>query len=396
MAPLKNVLLVCFLFFAAHAGIAQSIQVKGIIKDIITNEVLSHVTVSTENQEHTTISNDEGAFAFTCPADTRKIILSSIGYNDFAFSLTDLPKDGIFFLEEKSIELEEIIVINIPVHEFIDKLIKTSYDKLNAPFLLSTYYREFVRVNDQYTKFSDALIDYNVEKKKKEVESQVVVKQSRAVKLDVENAEEIDMTSPLDLRKAVSRDCNFSVLKKVFTKKESKKYSFVLKSQAGRDGQVTEAIYFEPLETVEEPLYEGSIVYDPQKNLILSIDLHMANSHKKYSKLRNFLIVKARLDDIAYKSLFKITNDSYMLSYSMVGGNVYLKNKKKYDDNIIFKSDLIVTNFSKDLSSFNKKEKYTDKGLYQRGTKFTDKFWLNNNSILLTAEEEEIIKSISN
>jgi hypothetical protein len=202
------------------------------------------------------------------------------------------------------------------------------------------------------------------------------------------------MTSPLDLRKATTRDCNFSVLEHVFGKKEYKKYNFVIKSQGDKNGQTIQTIFIEPLESIEEPLFAGTLSFDPDKNLILSIDIHMAPSHKKYSKLRNFLIVKARLDDISYKSFYKITGDNYMLSYSCIGGDVYLKNKKKYDDHIIFKSDLLVTNFSNDLSSFDKKEKYKEKGLYQRGNKYTDKFWLQNNAIQLTAQEEDIIKSL--
>ncbi|NDI99713.1 carboxypeptidase-like regulatory domain-containing protein [Flavobacterium sp. LaA7.5] len=376
--------------------ISQNV-VKGIVKDITTNKNIELVTVSTSDLQYNTISNSEGAFQLTYPEGTEKIVLNYLGYASYEIAINSLPTDNIFYLEPKNIDLDEIIILNTPIHEFVDGLVKNSYNTLNAPFLLSTYYREFVKINDRYTKFSDALIDYNVEKKRKKVESEVVVKQSRAVKLDMENEEEIDMTSPLDLRNAVAKDCNFTPVFSIFEKKKCKDYKFIIKSQQGTDGKRIETIYFSPLEDVEEPLFEGSLAYDPEKKLILSIDVYMAPSHKKYSKLRNFLIVKARLDDIAYKSFFKITDSgNYMLSYSCRSGNVYLKNKKRFDDNIIFKSDLIVTNFSSDLLSFNNKEKYNEKGLYQRGNNYSEDFWLSNNSILLTDEEEQIIKNIQN
>ena len=389
---MKKLLTVFVLVVSSFVLHAQGI-VTGTVKDINTNENIELVTVSTGDLEYNTISNAEGVFKLEYPAGTEKIILNYLGYAPLEVNLSNLPEDNIFYLEDKGFDLEEVVILNVSMDLVIKNLVKTSYEKLNAPFLLNTYYREFVKVNDRYTKFSDGLIDYNVIKKKKEVESEVVVRQSRAIKLDIENEEEIDIASALDLRKAVSRDCNFSPLHVITDKKEFKKYSFIVKSQ-GSDEQTIQTIYFEPLPEIEEALYTGSISYNPATNLILSVDIKMAETHKKYSKLRNFILIKARLDDIYYRSIYKVNGDSYRLSYSCMGGDVYVKNKRKYDDHLIFKSDLIVTNFSSNLAAFSKKEKYREKSLYYRGTNYTDEFWKKNNSIQLTAEEEAIIKSL--
>lgn len=381
------------LLVVATTGFAQNL-LKGTVKDIMTTENMELVTVSTKDLQHNTITNSEGAFQLSYPDGTQTIVFNYLGYGTLEVNLNNLPEGNVFYLEPKSLELDEVIVLSTPINEFVSALIKNSYDHLNAPFLLSTYYREFVKINDTYTKFSDGLIDYNVDKSRKKIESDVVVKQSRAFKLNTPESEAAEMTSPLDLRKAVSRDCNFGVLGHIFSKKEFKKYSFIIKSQQDNNGQGTQTIYFEPLAEIEEPIYAGSLTYDPDKNLILGMEVYMAPSHKKYSKLRNFIIVKARLDDMAYKCLFKVTNNSYILSYSCVYGDVYIKNKKRFDDHVIFKSDLVVTNFTNDLTSFNKKEKYRDRGLYEAGTNYTEEFWKKNNSILLTAEEEDIIRSL--
>lgn len=388
-------LFLLLLLVVTTSGIAQNL-LKGTVKDLSTQENMELVTVSTKDQQNNTISNTEGNFQLSYPNGTQTIVLTYLGYAPLEVNLTNLPQDNIFYLEPTDFELEEIVVISTPLNEFVEQLVKNSYNHLNAPFLLSTYYREFVKINDTYSKFSDGLIDYNVDKRRKEIKSDVVVKQSRAFKLngDEESMLAAEMTSPLDLRKAVSRDCNFGVLDHVFGKKEFKKYSFIIKSQKDANGNDVQTIYYEPLPEIEEPLYAGSVIYDPAKNLILAMELYMAPSHRQYSKLRNFLIIKARLENVGYKCLFKLTNDNYMLSYSCVYGDIYIKNKKRFDDNIIFKSDLIVTNFTSDLSSFNKKEKYRDKDLYQAGTNYTEEFWKKNNSILLTTEEEEIISSL--
>lgn len=387
---MKNFLTLFILTISGFTLHAQGI-VTGTVKDINTNENIDLVTISTGDLQYNTISNAEGNFKLEYPAGTEKIVLNYLGYAPLEVSLTDLPADNMFYLESKGLELEEVVIMNTPMDEFIKNLVKTSYNKLNAPFLLSTYYREFVKINDRYTKFSDGLIDYNVLKKKKEVESEVVVKQSRAIKLDIEDEEEIDVASPLDLRKAVSRDCNFGALSVIM--ESFKDYSFIVKSQ-GKEGQKLQTIYFEPLPDVEKPLFAGTITYNPDNNLILNVDVHMAETHKKYSKLRNFILIKARLDDIYYRSIYSLNGDSYRLSYSCLGGDVYVKNKKRFDDHIIFKSDLIVTNFSSNLAAFTRKEKYKEKALYTRGTNYSEEFWKKNNSIQLTAQEEQIIKSL--
>ncbi len=142
----------------------------------------------------------------------------------------------------------------------------------------------------------------------------------------------------------------------------------------GKEGQKTHSILVQPKDDVQEALFEGTITYDPEQFLILNVDLSMAESHKKYIKERNFLIIKASLEDMEYKSAFKIVDDKYLLSFSSRNGTVHIRNKRTYNDDLTFKSDLIVTNFTSDLSSFNKKERYKDKALYDRGSNYTENF----------------------
>ena len=58
------------------------------------------------------------------------------------------------------------------------------------------------------------------------------------------------------------------------------------------------------------------------------------------------------------------------------------------------KSDMIVTNFTSNFAEFSRKEKFKHRTLYEAGTNYNDKFWITNNSIQLTPEEEAIVKEI--
>lgn len=393
----KKLLTVIIVLFLANTAIAQNLQIKGVIKDLITNEVVGQVSITTQDQKYGTVSNDEGAFALSSPESSTAITLTHLNYTTLNVDVNKLPADGIFLMEPQQLMLDEIVIMGEPIQDVLNKLITTSMARFTAPLLLSTYYREFVKINDNYTKFADALIDYNARRKGKKLDTEIVVKQSRAAKLPGAEEESIDIVSPLDVRKAVERDYNFAGIHNVLLdKKEYKKYDFLVKVQQGKEGQKTHSILVQPKDDVQEALFEGTITYDPEQFLILNVDLSMAESHKKYIKERNFLIIKASLEDMEYKSAFKIVDDKYLLSFSSRNGTVHIRNKKTYNDDLTFKSDLIVTNFTLDLSSFNKKERYKDKALYDRGSNYTENFWLKNNSLLLTKEEERIIKSIEN
>ncbi|MBC8884310.1 hypothetical protein H9X57_15775 [Flavobacterium piscinae] len=63
--------------------------------------------------------------------------------------------------------LEEVIVTNKPIHQILAGILANSKNQLDKSIKLETYYREFVKINDNYSKFADGLIDFYVLPKKK-------------------------------------------------------------------------------------------------------------------------------------------------------------------------------------------------------------------------------------
>lgn len=376
-------------------SLAQDITITGTIKDMATSAPMDHVTVATADGKQVTISNEEGAFALTCPSGTQKIIFSFLGYADYTVSLKQLPADGIFYLEPKDFVLDEIIIVNRPINEFIQELVDNSILHLDAPIVLNTYYREFVKVNDQYTKFADGLVDYSVFRNKKSVKTEVSVKQSRAAKLPTD--ETIDAASGLDVRKAVAGSSVFYTLgKTLLDDKNYQKHDFIIRSQKDAQGKEIQIISFSPKPGIQEAMYTGRIVFYPDSNLITNFDIKLDPAYAQFAKVVNLLIIKAKLTALDYQSGFKIADGKYMLSYASRNGALHFWNKKKYDDNLEFKSDLVATGYSTTVPEMRKDEKYREKTLYERGTSFTDKFWLKGNAVLLTKEEEAIVKSLEN
>ena len=79
--------------------------------------------------------------------------------------------------------LEEVVVSKVPIDQLLNTLVTTSMARFNKPIILNSYYREFVKINNKYSKFSDGLLDYHISGTTKKNKSQLIVKQSRTAQL---------------------------------------------------------------------------------------------------------------------------------------------------------------------------------------------------------------------
>lgn len=390
---MKNLTTIALLLLF-NIGFAQSV-LRGTVK-VKSGEAVSHVTVSTEDGRHVTLTNDTGDFSLSYPSGTKMIVFEHLGYTPLFMGVNDFPKDGIIYMQAEDLILDEVVVMNFSMRDHIKGLVKSSVAQMQSPLQLSTYYREFINMNKKFIKFADGLIDFNLDRQGDFINTDLIVNQSRAVSFPESEEEAAIRVIPADVRNAVGMASNFNIINRIFDGKKSyKKYEFLVKAQKTKAGQVTETIFFKPKDGIEEALYEGIIVYDPEKKRILNIDATMAAPLRKFAKVRNLIVGKARLESFTYQSAFKIVDGQYMLSHSALYGNMHVWNNSGSINNVYrVKSDMIVTKFTSNFAEFSRKEKFKHRTLYEGGTNYTEKFWLTNNSIQLTEEEEAIVKTI--
>lgn len=81
------------------------------------------------------------------------------------------------------------------------------------------------------------------------------------------------------------------------------------------------------------------------------------------------------------------------MSYSQNRLSVYVTNKNKFDDTFDFMSDVVTIDYKEGEFEFDKKKRYKNKDLFSAGNNFTTEYWKTSNMLLLTAEEEKILKS---
>lgn len=377
------------------AAFGQTVAIRGLLKDKGNNEPVVGASIAVKGGTIGTIANEEGMFQLTVDKDA-VIAISCIGYKSASVAAADFTdKSFVVLLEQDEQKLDEVIVSKTPLNEMLEHLVATSSARFNKPILLHTYYREFAKLNGKYTKFSDGLLDYHISGTTKDLKSDLIVKQSRAARIYKDEDDELDFDPLANVQRGISGNYEFASIQRVLLhKKNYKDYDMMLKSRKDKNGKELYAITFEPRADVQKSLYQGSILYDPETNLILDVDIYLAPSHMQYKKTINILIVKICLLDARIRSTYRIVNNNYTLSYTTYSTSIKIWNKKRFNETLDSKIDLLVTDFSKDDLSYDKKSVYKEKGLYARGNKYTSKFWQENNAIVLTAEEENIIKSL--
>ncbi|MFM9989142.1 carboxypeptidase-like regulatory domain-containing protein [Flavobacterium sp.] len=387
----KNICLLLLVIFS-FKGFSQEKQTIYYLQDIISKKPIENATISIKNSNFGTISNEEGAFQIAVKSDS-EISISHLEYKKYSLKLSDLDNDSkIIYLEQNTLELEDVIVTKEPIEQLLLKAINISKSKFNKPIVLNTYYREFLKVNDKYTRFTDGLIDFHMNGNTKKTDSDLIVNQSRAAKLISDDDETLDLASGLDVRKATTKQYNFYTIEKIlYDSKNYQDYDFELKSKIEKSGNEVYIINFQPKADLKKYLYKGTVVFDPNTYLISDLEIASDQANIQYTRVINILIIKASMLDLKLKSSFKVSNGNYLLSFTTRKGKIKIWNKKKYNEVIEYKSDLVVTDYKKDDFNYNKKSVYNDKSLYERGNHYTDKFWLKNNSMVLTDEEQQVI-----
>lgn len=385
----KSISFLMFVLFVSHVYSQQNFVY--FLKDATTKQPIQNANITVKNSGFGAVSNEEGAFQITA-SNNSEIVISHLEFKTLTLSLDQVnDKSNTIFLEQNTLELEAVVVTKESIHDLLYKAVETSKSKFNLPIILNTYYREFVKVNDKYTRFTDGLIDYHMTGSK----ANLIVNQSRAAKLISDDDETLDFASGLDVRHATTKQYSFYTIEKVlFDGKNYEDYDFELKSKIEKSGNEIYIITFKPKANLKKYLYVGTVAFDPNTYLISDLEITSDQANIEYSKVINILIVKASVLDLKVKTTYKISDGNYLLAFSSRKGKIKIWNKKKYNEIVEYKSDLVVTNFQKEDFSYDKKETYDNRSLYERGNKYSDKFWLKNNSMVLTNDEAEIIRKL--
>lgn len=382
-----------FLLLLPLLSFSQSKTITGTLKDITTLLPIESVSIGVENSNLGTISNEDGKFRLLLTNTTLVLQFNHLNYKPYSYTLKNDDTEVEIFLEPKAYVLDEIVIRNEPINKTLSTVVKNSKEKLEKSLLLNTYYREFVKVNDLYTNFSDGLLDYNI--KRKSGASDLYVTQSRAFKLNDEKAAERQKTTQAiyfyDVRDAISDAYNFKKLKFIL---ESKNYDYEVVTKTDAQQNTIEVVSIVPKPEVELGLYYGTVIYDVKSKLILEIDIKKSPDHKQYIPEVNAIFFRFKVNEEARKASFKIDGEKYILVYNQNKINIYIKMKNSIDDTYEFLSDLVTIDYKEGEFDFDRSKRYKNRSLFEAGNTYTEDYWKTKNMMLLSEEEEAILQSL--
>jgi len=371
---------------------SQNNKIKGVIKDSETLQPIPYVSIYSENELKNnstgSISNENGEFNITIN-NKSKIVFSHINYEPFTLESDGNLKEVL--LKPKSYVLNEIVISNVNPKNYLKKIINLSKNKIDKNTLLKGYFREIVKVNNDYTKFSDALVDYYI--RKSNGKSTLVLGQHRALKsnnLNNKDDKSIDFTNSIfNVKDFVKNAYEFELIKELL---KSNDYEFERKIKKEANGDEYEYIEIIPNEESDEMLNKGYVIIDPKSKSILEFKIYTSENHLKNAKTRNLLIAKGKRNNLLVWSKFKIINNQYILIYNKRQVGMYIKMGKKVDHNFDFACDLFVYEFKINVEIPD--NGYSKETLFEAGNSFTDNFWTKYNVYPLSEDEVKFINSI--
>ena len=386
-----NNIKVCLIFLLFYnLNYAQKNKFEAIIKDAETLKPIEYVNIYCDedisNNATGTISNENGEFNFD--SSNTKITFSHLNYELLSVLLT--PEIKEILLKPKQYVLDEIIVSNINPRDYLKNIMNLTNKRIDKNTLLKSYCRETVKVKNEFTKYSDALIDYYVQKGNGK--SVLLLTQSRAIKnknLDQEDDGSINnKNSAFDVRDYVKKAYNFESIDKLL---EDDNYEFERKIKKEANGNEVEFVEIIPNEKSSEMLKKGYIIIDPKTKSIVEFKIYTSDNHIKNAKTVNLLIAKVRINKTFIWSKFKIINNQYILTYNKKQVNMHIKIGTKLDQDFDYASDLFVYEFNKNVNLPAKG--YGNKSIFEAGNNFTEEFWKKYNVYPLGTETEKFINA---
>jgi protease II len=162
----KNTLLVLLLCFTLNSF--SQTTVTGTVVDDKDGTTIPYAYLKIDNVALGTVTDEEGRFRLTIPQkyDGSTITFGYMGYKDLKLSVGDFKarNGGTFAMKPTTVLLSEVVVKpkKMPrAKALLKKVIKKiPINYASSPIMISGYYRETMKENGVYIKYTDAACDY--------------------------------------------------------------------------------------------------------------------------------------------------------------------------------------------------------------------------------------------
>lgn len=358
--------------------------------DSTTNEPIEDVQVFVSKIKQSFFSNQEGVIKFTNSpgfmleinhSQYKKInhrVLKSDSEINFTITLTPVIQ-----------QLDEVILTSKHPQLILESIIKNSKDKFQIPATLRIYTREFFKKNNQYTYFTDGLMNIQLFEDKKQLNADILIEQSRTLGLVAPLEEDL---LGYHLNDLIINYYNFGYIEELLQKRALRIYDFYVKQHPTIDTYYT--IVAKPKDNIKGHMYENHITYDDKLKLIKEIRVFLPEDRKTFPKRISDTKTRLFLYSDITKTYELKSNHYYLIkSIEIIG---YIIKEKGKEVPIEIKNQMVTNKFTPKLFEYVDNNVFKDKTLILSQNKVYNNYWDYDSGMSMTLQENEIIEELNN
>jgi hypothetical protein len=387
---MKNLVFFGLILFS-FLSFSQTKEVILVFKDKVSGALIENVAVAILRTDENFQSNKEGVVKFNLNKPSR-INIKHTEYKELNINSATLKDaETVIFLDNISQDIEDIVITNRQSFSILKTLIIKSMNKLTAPINLKIYSREFFKYNNEYTSYSDGLVNFCLKDKPNKFAADILVEQNRTYNL-INNEKIEKKTLSYNMYDIIQNYYDFKYIANLAESKAKKKFDFEIKTVKGKADFYQMVIVPKP--EIEEFLPTVTVIYDNKKNIILELEYFVEPNRFEYSDVSNLKVVKGKVFHSTFKALYILDGDEYFLASTKEEIGLMVKDKKDVENKVEIANYLITTQHSRKFVPYEKEDVFKEKSLINKKNAIITEYWETNSGLLLTADEKKIVDNL--
>ena len=387
---MKNLFFFGLILFSV-LSFSQTKEVVLVFKDKTSGALIENVVVAILRTDENFQSNKEGVVKFNLNKPSR-ISIKHTEYKELSINSANLKDvETVIFLENISQDIEDVVITNRQSFNILKTLINKSMKQLTAPINLKIYSREFFKYNNEYSSYSDGLVNFCLKEKPDKFAADILVEQNRTYNL-INNEKIEKKTLSYNMYDIIQNYYDFKYIANLAESKAKKKFEFEIKTVRGKADFYQMVI--SPKPEIEEFLPTVTIIYDNKKNIILELEYFVEPNRFEYSDVSNLKVVKGKVFHSTFKALYILDGDEYFLASTKEEIGLMVKDKKDVENKVEIANYLITTQHSRKFVPYEKEDVFKEKSLINKKNAIITEYWETNSGLLLTADEKKIVDNL--
>jgi hypothetical protein len=382
------------------------IIVKAIVKDALTQEPISYVSVSIEETGIGTITNQSGEFMLKIPpSDTiQNIQISHIGYIQQTIPIELILNTSVdIFMQTKIVPIKDVIVGIVNPQKILREMLNNRLDNYQSnPVYFTTFYREGIEKKNAIVGLTEAVFQIYKTGIESPVDDQVKLLKMRKIS---NNAEKDSII--LKMRAGIDASLRLDIIKFIpdfLDLNIDNPFNYTKIDMTVTDSSLAHVIAFEQKMGIIDPLYKGELYIDAENSALLVT--HFEVNPQYVDKATDIFVLKKpkgveiKAESANYYVYYKYWNGKYYLNH--IRGDLVFRFKKKkaffqpsnsihtFFEMAVCKIDTI------DVKRFTRRESISTHNVFSETQfRYDNSFWDDFNVILPEEKLNEAISRIS-